>query len=140
MPILVLFCLLLGLPLLEIYVLISVGQAIGAWQTVLLVVVTAVAGTWLLRWQGMATLARLRNALNEGRVPAQELLEGAVLLVTSVLLLTPGFVTDAVGLLCLLPSVRQALARQIAARLFMRAGGSSSADRTLEGQFRVDSE
>ena len=140
MPILVfLFCLLLGLPLIEIYVLISVGQVIGAWWTVLLVIATAVLGSWLLRIQGLVTLARVQEALRRGELPAHELLEGLVLLLTAVLLLTPGFVTDVIGFVCLLPGIRQLLARALGARLFvLRGRQSAAANHTLDGEFRIE--
>lgn len=135
----VLFCLLLGIPLIEIYVLISVGQVIGAWWTVLLVVAMALLGSWMLRIQGLATLARVQDALRRGELPAQELLEGLVLAMTGVLLLTPGFVTDIVGFVFLLPGVRQALARALGTRLFQTARRSSPKDHhTLDGEFRIE--
>lgn len=141
MPVLLIaFCLLLGVPLIEIWVLISVGQVIGAWQTVVLVIATAVAGSWMLRQQGVATLARVQDAMRRGELPAQELLEGLVLLLTGVLLLTPGFVTDAIGFVCLLPGVRQGLARLLGARLFLLQGrpGAGPASRTLDGEYRIE--
>lgn len=100
-PFYILFLLFLGIPLLEIYLLIEVGAKIGALPTVFLVVFTAVLGVFLLRIQGFSTLTRLRGTLAQGGIPAVEMLEGAVLLVTGALLLTPGFFTDALGFLCL---------------------------------------
>jgi UPF0716 protein FxsA len=142
MPVLfALFVLLLGVPLIEIYVLIQVGRAIGAGATILLLILTALAGAWLLRAQGLRTIARVQEALARGELPAQALLEGLVLVLTSVLLLTPGFVTDAIGFLVLLPWVRQALARRLGSSLLGRrvqTPSTSAARRTLEGDFRVD--
>ena len=102
-PLLVLF---LVVPLAEIYVLIEVGSQVGAIATVALVVLTAVVGAALMRAQGLATLLRARDAMAKGEVPALELLEGAFILIAGALLLTPGFITDAAGFACLVPSVR----------------------------------
>ena len=87
----------------EIYVLVSVGQAIGGLSTVLLVVITAFIGSSLLRQQGWSTLAKAQQSMSEGRTPAMEMMEGVVILVSGILLLTPGFLTDALGLLGLMP-------------------------------------
>ena len=87
----------------EIYVLVSVGQAIGGLSTVLLVIITAFIGSSLLRQQGWSTLAKAQQSMAEGRTPAMEMLEGVVFLVSGILLLTPGFLTDGLGLLGLLP-------------------------------------
>ena len=102
-----LFLAFLLVPLAEIYVLIQVGSVIGAIPTVALVVLTAVLGAALIRAQGLATVARIRGALDRGEVPAVELLEGACLLVAGALLLTPGFVTDSVGFALLIPGLRR---------------------------------
>lgn len=106
-PRLVLVLLLVGVPLLEIYLFIKVGSAIGAWTTIALVVLTALAGLALVRRQGMATLKRARTALSRDELPALELLEGATLLVSGALLLIPGFFTDAVAFLLLWPASRK---------------------------------
>jgi len=92
-----LFLLFLLVPLVEIYFLIQVGKVIGAGWTVFFVVFTAVLGAALLRVQGLSTLNRVQRSLERGRLPAVELLEGLMLLVAGALLLTPGFVTDAIG-------------------------------------------
>ena len=105
----------IGVPLLEIGVFIQVGGWIGLMPTLALVVLTAVLGTWQLRAQGLATLLRARDQVDRGALPARELFDGACLLVAGALLLTPGFVTDAVGFLLFLPPVREKL-RTILAR------------------------
>ena len=87
----------------EIYVLVSVGQAIGGLSTVLLVIITAFIGSSLLRQQGWSTMAKAQQSMAEGRAPAIEMLEGVVILVSGILLLTPGFITDGLGLLGLMP-------------------------------------
>lgn len=102
----------IGVPLLEIAVFIQVGQVIGLWPTLATVVLTAVIGTWCLRAQGLATLARARAQIDQGALPTRELFDGACLLIAGALLLTPGFVTDTVGFLLFLPPVRDFL-RQV---------------------------
>ena len=87
----------------EIYVLVSVGQAIGGLSTVLLVIITAFIGSSLLRSQGWSTMAKAQQSIAEGRAPAMEILEGVVIVVSGILLLTPGFLTDTLGLLGLMP-------------------------------------
>ena len=104
-------------PIVEIYLLIKVGQVIGAGWTVALVVLTAVIGVWLLRLQGLSTLLRARQKLEHDELPAQELLEGVCLVVAGALLLTPGFFTDTIGFLLLLPPSRRWLVRRLAERL-----------------------
>ncbi|MFT4560704.1 MAG: UPF0716 protein FxsA [Gammaproteobacteria bacterium] len=109
-PFAILLIALLSIPLLEIYLLISVGRSIGAGATVLVVIFTAILGTWLLRQQGLNTLARVRGATQQGQLPAIELIEGLILLVCAVMLLTPGFFTDALGFVALIPTVRRRMA------------------------------
>jgi UPF0716 protein FxsA len=103
---LILFGLLVGLPILEVYTFIQVGQAIDVWPTIGLVILTAVMGTALIRWQGMAVLGRAQAALARGEAPLREVFDGVCLLVAGVLLLTPGFITDTIGFLLILPPVR----------------------------------
>ena len=110
-PFQLLFVLFLVIPLAEIYLLIKVGGIVGAGPTVFLVVFTAVLGAWLLRIQGFSTLARVRSTMSQGGIPAIEMMEGAVLLVSGALLLTPGFFTDTIGFLCLIPALRRAMIR-----------------------------
>ena len=92
--------------LLEIYVLATVGDAIGGLSTVLLVIITALIGSTLLKHQGWSTMAKAQNAAAKGQTPAFEMLEGVVILISGILLLTPGFITDAIGLLGLIPFSR----------------------------------
>jgi UPF0716 protein FxsA len=109
-PFPVFFLLFLAIPLLEIYFLVLVGSWIGALPTVLIVILTAVAGAALARQQGFATLQRVQLMLANGEMPALELLEGVILLVGALLLLTPGFITDLAGFVCLIPASRRQLA------------------------------
>jgi UPF0716 protein FxsA len=107
------------LPVVEIYVLIQVGQVIGAWWTVLLLVADGFLGSWLLKREGTRAWAALRLALDERRMPARELADGALVLVGGTLLVTPGFVSDIAGLFCVLPLTRP-LARAVLLRWLSR--------------------
>jgi UPF0716 protein FxsA len=93
-------------PIVEIYVLIQVGQVIGPWWTILLLVVDSILGTWLIKREGGRAWQGLRTALESGRMPARELADGALILVGGTLMLSPGFVTDAFGILLILPFTR----------------------------------
>ncbi len=114
----ILFLLFLTVPLVEIYFLIQVGQHIGALSTILLCILTAALGAILLRIQGILTLLRAQEKLRQGQIPADKLLEGLILLIAGILLLTPGFVTDVVGFLCLVPSLRSLLALKMLHQAF----------------------
>jgi UPF0716 protein FxsA len=104
---------LLLLPLVEIAVFIFVGSHIGILPTIGLVVLSAICGAVLLRTQGLATLSRLRTELDAGRLPGRELADGAMILAAAILLLTPGFVTDALGFTLMVPAVRTAIWRKL---------------------------
>lgn len=111
MPILPLFLLVfIGVPLIEIYLLIEVGSAIGALPTVLAVVFTAVLGVTLIRIQGFSTIQKAQKSMAQGIAPAKEMFEGIMLLFAAICLLMPGFFTDAVGFLLLIPPFRTLLA------------------------------
>jgi UPF0716 protein FxsA len=115
------------LPVVEIYVLIQIGQAIGAWWTILLLVADGFLGSWLMKREGTRALRALQQALGEHRMPARELADGALILVGGTLLLTPGFVSDIAGLVCVLPFtrpvVRGALVRYLTRRFLSAPGG-----------------
>jgi UPF0716 protein FxsA len=104
------------LPLIEIAVFIWIGGLIGVLPTILLTVLTALAGTIMLRQQGLSLLTRMQQELDAGRSPGNEVMQGAMIVLASIFLLIPGFVTDAVGLLLFVPPVREALARFIISR------------------------
>ena len=111
-------------PLVEIYVLIQVGQVIGPWWTILLLVLDSLLGSWLIKREGGRAWQGLRTALQTGRMPARELADGALILVGGTLMLSPGFVTDALGILLILPFTRpvarRLLTRVVAQRLLVR--------------------
>lgn len=102
-----LFLLFLIIPIFEIYLLISIGGLIGAIPTVLAIVSTAAIGALLIKHQGIATLNKVQTSLQKGEIPAIEMLEGLVLLVCGALLLTPGFFTDSLGFIALIPVARR---------------------------------
>lgn len=104
------------IPLVELYFIIVVGDMIGALWTVLLVLMTAVIGVNLLRLQGMSTLGRAQRNMAQGQVPAMEMMEGVALAVAGILLITPGFITDSLGFLLLLPVTRRAIIQYLMAR------------------------
>jgi UPF0716 protein FxsA len=141
-----LLLLFLIVPLAEIYLLIKAGGAIGALNTVALVVFTAVVGAWLLRLQGLATLRRVQLSLEQGELPETALIEGVMLLLAGALLLTPGFITDIVGFVLLVPSSRVALAQALLARgvlktraHFEQAHRESPDGRVIEGEVERES-
>ena len=115
-----LFLLFILVPIAEIYVIIQVGQAIGALWTILLLIADSIIGARLLSWQGRRAWQRFQEAIAAGRVPHREVLDGVLIIVGGAFLLTPGFISDIVGLVLLIPPsralVRRGLARVIARR------------------------
>lgn len=112
-----LFLALVGVPVLEIALFIEIGGAIGTWATLAAIILTAALGTLLLRSQGSGLMARARTTLDRGEMPVEEVIHGLFLLVAGVLLLTPGFFTDAVGFILCIPAVRLTLGRAVLRRL-----------------------
>jgi UPF0716 protein FxsA len=106
-------------PIVEIYLIIQVGQVIGPWWTIGVLVGISVLGSYLIRREGRRAWQALQSAMSSGRLPDRELIDGGLLLVGGTLLLTPGFVTDVVGLFFVLPFTRP-LARGVARRLIRR--------------------
>lgn len=138
----------------EIYVLVTVGQTIGGLSTVLLVIITAFIGSRLLKQQGWSTMAKAQQSIAEGRTPALEMFEGVVILVSGILLLTPGFITDILGLLGLMPWSRSYFINHFLEKnaervfskknsVFINKGENSeikktNKDETIEGEFWED--
>jgi len=110
-----LLLLFITVPLLELYVLIEVGRGIGGFFTVLLCLLTAAVGGLLIRLQGILTLIDAQRRLAKGEVPAMHIFHGVLLVVSGLLLFLPGLITDFVGFLLLVPSVREVIIRQVAA-------------------------
>ena len=142
-----LFLLFLIIPAIEIALFIQIGGVIGVIPTLLLILITAIVGVTLLRLQGLITLVRVQESLNRGEIPAVEMLEGLMLLLSGAFLLTPGFFTDAVGFAVLMPAVRRSVAIWLLSHLnIMTFGGGrppggssgytdSKGHRTIEGEY-----
>jgi UPF0716 protein FxsA len=129
--------LLIGVPLLELYVIVQVGQAIGALWTIALLVLSSLIGAALLRSQGRAVWRRFRAALASGRPPARETIDGALVIMGGALMLAPGFITDVLGALLLLPPSRALARRAIVRNARSRVlggfvGGAASRARTRQ--------
>ena len=107
----ILFFMFLAVPLIEIAILIEIGKVVGAAYTIILVIGTAALGAALLRQQGLSTIAKVQMNMDQGNLPATELIEGLILLVAGALLLTPGFFTDVFGFLVLIPALRRRIAQ-----------------------------
>ncbi|GLP95758.1 FxsA family protein [Paraferrimonas sedimenticola] len=105
------------IPIIEIAVIIQVGSFLGALTTIAIMVITAIIGAALVREQGLRTLFNLQSRMAQGELPGTQLVEGVLLAVTGVLLVTPGFVTDIAGFLILVPALRQALANRLLTRM-----------------------
>lgn len=123
----------LVVPIIEIYLLIQVGQVIGAGWTIFLVVFTAVIGVWLLRIQGLSTLTRAQQKMQHNELPAREILEGMGLVVAGALLLTPGFFTDTIGFFLLFPPTRIWLVSRVASRMVVSSTVSVHAHKHQQG-------
>jgi UPF0716 protein FxsA len=122
-----LFVAFLAVPLIEIALFIQIGGAIGLGWTLVTVVITAILGTWLVRQQGLATLGQLRRSFSDLQDPTGPLAHGAMILFSGALLLTPGFFTDAIGFLLLVPAVRSALVEALRARIKVHTFGTGPA-------------
>ncbi len=133
------FLLFVGVPILEIWLFLLVGGRIGTINTILVIILTAAAGTQLVRQQGLAVLRRAQEATNQGRLPANELLDGVLILVAGVLLLTPGFFTDAVGFMLLIPPTRAVVRRMIMERLQHRITVQTAHPRAADMEIVDDS-
>ena len=101
-----LFVLLIVAPLVELYVIIQVAGVIGGWQTIAVLVIESAIGAWLLKRQGLSTLNKISQAVNEARVPGKELVDGLLIIVAGSLMLAPGFIGDVIGYLLLIPPTR----------------------------------
>ena len=102
-----LFLLFTIIPIAELYFLIKIGGMIGALNTVMIILATALLGAYLAKTQGFLVLTKIQQALNDGRIPGDELLHGLFVLIGGFTLLTPGFITDVLGISMLLPPIRE---------------------------------
>ena len=138
-----LFLVFLIVPLVEIGLFIEVGGYIGALATISLIIFTALLGALLVQAQGISTLNRVRSQMDRGVVPAMEMFEGVFLLIAGAMLLTPGFFTDTIGFLLLVPPLRRAMIRKfIKSRVHpvpgatpYGPGGKGNGPQTIEGEF-----
>ncbi len=112
-----LFILFAVLPIIEIALLIEVGEQIGGWYTIAIVILTAFFGARLVRQEGLSTLTTAQQKMQSGQIPGQEMAEGLLLVIAGVLLVTPGFVTDALGFLLSLPITRPIIAKGLQAKM-----------------------
>lgn len=117
----------IAVPLIEIALFIQLGSLLGLGWTLLIVVLTAVIGTWLVKQQGLAVLGKVQNSINSLDDPTEPLAHGAMILFSGALLLTPGFFTDTVGFLLLVPKVRKAAFRWIRSRVVVHSSATMSA-------------
>jgi UPF0716 protein FxsA len=131
----ILLILFVAVPVIEIGLFIQVGGFLGFWPTILLVLITAIAGASLVRSQGLQTLLSVQSRLQQGELPAQQIIEGVMLAVAGVLLLTPGFMTDAMGMIVLLPMPRAMLARKLMSKVTVGANFSQG---TFDGGFSAN--
>lgn len=132
----------IAVPVIEIALFIQVGGAIGTWPTIGIVVLTAVLGTWLVRAQGRLALGNLQRSFSDLDDPTEPLAHGAMVLVSGVLLLTPGFFTDALGFALLVPSVRSAVFQYLRKRVKVQSFsmGSTHMHREPADQNTIDGE
>jgi UPF0716 protein FxsA len=117
---------LLAIPIVEIAVFIAVGDSIGIYYTLLMILVTAILGSILLRIEGFRVLGKIREEMAAGRMPAKEMTSGVMILVAGILLLTPGFVTDTIGFLLFLPPVRSAIRSFLRSRINIQTMGAAT--------------
>jgi len=137
-PIWVLALLFVTVPLAELYVILKVGDTIGIGWTILLLVADSLLGSWLLRSQGRAVWRRFNEILAQGRVPHREVVDGVLVIFGGAFLITPGFLTDIVGLLLLLPPTRAVIRRLLAQRLGRRVTVSMTQPYDVEGSATED--
>ncbi|MDN2669713.1 membrane protein FxsA [Vibrio sp. 14N.309.X.WAT.E.F5] len=137
----ILLLLFIFVPIIEIGLFIQVGGFLGLWPTIALVLITAFVGASLVRSQGIQTLMSVQGRLQQGEMPAQQILEGVMLAVAGVLLLTPGFMTDALGMLVLLPAPRAMIAKKMMEKMMVsnmsggfHAGGQAGFGQSPFGQ------
>ncbi len=127
-------------PIAEIAVFVEVGGRWGLWPTLAAIFATAIAGTTLIRQQGLSVLREVQTELDGGRFPARQVFDGFCLLIAGALLLTPGFITDGVGFILLIPVARQFAAAGILSRLNIQAGEGAAphfhGDGVIDGEFR----
>jgi UPF0716 protein FxsA len=139
----IILLILLLIPFIELYLLLEVGSFLGVFPTIIVIISTGVLGVWLFRQQGFATLKRFQDSVARGEVPAYEMIEGPILLIGGALLIAPGFFTDVLGIACLIPATRKAIAKYVIEHYLVTANNSpfSHAPQekaAIEGEFRKE--
>lgn len=135
--------LILLFPIAEIFAFVEIGSRIGGWQTVLWVIGTAIVGVMMLQLHGIATIRRVQASLMRGEFPARAMLDGALLFLSAILLIIPGFISDGLAILLMLPPVRWLLARMIMRRAVPFPPGHDPHFRrsdTIEGEYQREDE
>ena len=122
------------IPIIEISLFIEIGSIIGSFYTIILIFVTAVVGIFFVRQQGMSTFQKLAYQLQSLETPVQTMFEGLVILISGILLITPGFFTDALGFLGLIPFSRIIFIKLVASYILSRYGNQNNED-TIEGEY-----
>ena len=137
---LITFILIFLMPFLEIFLIIEIGQYFGAMNTIIMILATAILGAVLVRIEGLSTLSRIKNSVQRGELPTIELISGGILIISAVVLLTPGFITDVLGLLLMSPSLRRRVASIVAQKIFVRQERSSGANsgKIIDTEFKVE--
>ncbi|KXI30335.1 FxsA family protein [Paraglaciecola hydrolytica] len=128
-----LFFLFALLPILEITILVNVGEQIGGWNTVAIVIATAFLGAYLVRQQGLSTLLSAQQKMQTGTIPGQEMAEGLLLVISGVLLVTPGFITDIFGFLLCLPFTRPIIAKALLKQMSLKVVQASAQQGPFSG-------
>ncbi len=105
------------IPVVELYLLIEIGSVIGSLNTVLIIILSGISGAYLARMQGMNTMVKLQKSLQQGIMPKEEIIDGIIIFVAGIVLITPGFVTDITGLLLLFPATRNVFKRFIRSKI-----------------------
>lgn len=129
---------LLGLPLLEIYLIARLAGSFGFAVVLLWVLIAATIGLRLMQARGWAIVHRVQQTLTAGQLPGSDLLDDAIVIIGGALLVVPGFITDGVALLCLMPRTRSRIARYVEQRMAVAAParGSAAAPHTIDGEYR----
>ena len=137
---LITFILIFFMPFLEIFLIIEIGQHFGAASTIVMIFATAIIGAVLVRIEGLSTLTRIKTSIQKGELPAIELISGGILILSAVVLLTPGFITDFLGLVLMVPSIRRGVASIIISKAIIRHGKHSGTNRgkIIDTEFKVE--
>ena len=127
-----LLLLIIGIPIIEIYLFIKIGSSIGAFNTISLILVTAIVGIYYARYEGLNTLKSAVNQLVTNKIPMYEIISGAALAIASLLLILPGFATDLIGLLIIFPITRRIILRKVSTKYKQ----SYKSNDPIEGEYK----